>query len=246
MLYIFRYFKEIQISIFVIKTMFEVFWLVCVVIKCVRIFHTVCFLARSVLLYQSSPVSFALCSHFSVCPHVSLCGAFTPNEPSVSVPALSETPDPALNFAVWGNRPQKTAKHSKLSPAMIKNLFVLCVAGRQWCSIEKQKTKGFFFFFFFYTGVLTRLVELFSFDCFCSPQSDFLWRMTLFSQHVPFWCHSKEPFYIWKDIYFKQFVSFVYFYGATLTQPTFFFVFRFSQFTYSWLECKKKKKSNLQ
>lgn len=103
MLYIFRYFKEIQISIFVIKTMFELFWLVRVVIKCVRIFHPVCLLAHSVLLYQSSPVSFALCSHSSVGPCVSLCGVFTPNEPSVSVPALSETPDPALNFAVWGN-----------------------------------------------------------------------------------------------------------------------------------------------
>lgn len=36
-----------------------------------------------------------------------------------------------------------------------------------------------------------------------------------------FLCHSKEPFCIWKDILFKHFVSFVYFYGAS---ATFFFL----------------------
>lgn len=26
-----------------------------------------------------------------------------------------------------------------------------------------------------------------------------------------FWCHSKEPLRVWKDVHFKQFVPFVYF-----------------------------------
>lgn len=112
------------------------------------------------------------------------------------------TPDPARNFlqfevircvesGIDRNKPSpvkvdwppETEKHSKLSPAIIRNLLLHCVAGGQQHSIEKQKTKGIFFY---YTGELSRLVELFHFWLLCSPQSDFLWSMTLFLLHVSF------------------------------------------------------------
>lgn len=72
MLYIFRYFKEIQKGIFVIKTMFEtvLFGLIYVVLNLVRTFYTFSFFVpflfgailkqQVALLYQSSPVSLLL------------------------------------------------------------------------------------------------------------------------------------------------------------------------------------------
>lgn len=72
MLYIFRYFKEIQKGIFVIKTMFEtvLFGLIYVVLNLVRTFYTFSFFVpflfgailkqQVALLYQSSPASLLL------------------------------------------------------------------------------------------------------------------------------------------------------------------------------------------
>lgn len=103
MLYIFRYFKEIQKGIFVIKTMFEtvLFGLIYVVINLVRTFYTFSFFVpflfgailkqQVALLYQSSPASLLLsllqkefwfahmCRGFFVFFSflLSLCGVFT-------------------------------------------------------------------------------------------------------------------------------------------------------------------------
>lgn len=71
MLYIFRYFKEIQKGIFVIKTMFEtvLFGLIYVVLNLVRTFYTFslfvpflfgAILKQVALLYQSSPATLLL------------------------------------------------------------------------------------------------------------------------------------------------------------------------------------------
>lgn len=103
MLYIFRYFKEIQKGIFVIKTMFEtvLFGLIYVVLNLVRTFYTFSFFVpflfgailkqQVALLYQSSPASLLLSllqkefwfAHmccvfcFFLGGFLSLCGVFT-------------------------------------------------------------------------------------------------------------------------------------------------------------------------
>lgn len=102
MLYIFRYFKEIQKGIFVIKTMFEtvLFGLIYVVLNLVRTFYTFSFFVpflfgailkqQVALLYQSSPASLLLsllqkefwfahicCVLFFLGVFLSLCGVFT-------------------------------------------------------------------------------------------------------------------------------------------------------------------------
>lgn len=86
MLYIFRYFKEIQISIFVIKTMFEIFFLIASC--CDKVCEDLSYLVSPipVLLNQSSPVGSARVVR-------------TP-EPEHVGPAASETPDPAREFRI--------------------------------------------------------------------------------------------------------------------------------------------------
>lgn len=128
MLYIFRYFKEIQKGIFVIKTMFEtvLFGLIYVVINLVRTFYTFSFFVpflfgailkqQVALLYQSSPASLLLSllqkefwfAHmcrvfFFFVFFLSLCGVFTRRNETLLSEAILTLSDKThlIRLVVW-------------------------------------------------------------------------------------------------------------------------------------------------
>lgn len=131
MLYIFRYFKEIQKGIFVIKTMFEtvLFGLIYVVLNLVRTFYTFSFFcslsvrchfkttSRPAIPKQScqfalvsAPKGILIRSYVSFLFFLSLCGVFTRRNETQKSFVWSDfnvewqnAPDPARSLAVWGN-----------------------------------------------------------------------------------------------------------------------------------------------
>lgn len=96
MLYIFRYFKEIQKSIFVIKTM----------LKCVRNFHTLNFISpfgvfRAIMNNTSAPAIPKQSCQFLHAVWIFFLSFFTWWKPTTEALCVVNAPDPARKSAVW-------------------------------------------------------------------------------------------------------------------------------------------------